>query len=395
MAWYIDATLLPEYHTNRMLCININIHIDTYNNSNAKRLAKLLELFECKQHLKSHMNRQRPQNVHLISSSPWARPKSALCESVRCCRTTLAILKVDVKRLKLEQLWMMSRSWRKLSLSSLEAYLNASRLCTDMSSLQGMSVNDLARQRDNFMRQRRLTCSTSMAQLSRYVASSVRWLFSSMPNVAISEIATFKNAWEAISTNKIWHRQAGVGTATEDDACIPYIKKRTINIGGLRLLRAKVTWRNWWTLLGIMEEEMVKAEDNSHTANDFANFFADKVEAVQLSTSTVQLQNIPHMDIYLTHFQRLHLSRSRRWMMLLKERHVNWIMPRRGSRKNFACCHHHSLQSSSMSHLQWAASHSSTNMQSACLWWRRAIWMRVSLKVKDLSQIFYHFCWRC
>ena len=53
-----------------------------------------------------------------------------------------------------------------------------------------------------------------------------------------------------------------------------------------------------------MGEKTAKAEDNSHTANDFANILADKVEAVRLSKSSVLLQDIPYMErIYLIHFQ--------------------------------------------------------------------------------------------
>ena len=44
---------------------------------------------------------------------------------------------------------------------------------------------------------------------------------------------------------------------------------------------------------------MAKAEDNSHTANDFANFFADKVEAVRISTSSVPLQDIPYTATHI------------------------------------------------------------------------------------------------
>ena len=50
----------------------------------------------------------------------------------------------------------------------------------------------------------------------------------------------------------------------------------------------------WRTLSGFMGEKTAKAEDDCHTANDFANFFADKVEAVRLSTSSVPLQDIPY-----------------------------------------------------------------------------------------------------
>ena len=73
------------------------------------------------------------------------------------------------------------------------------------------------------------------------------------------------------------------------------MKRRTINIGGLRLLTAKGNMKKLWrTLFGIMGEKTAKAEDKSHTANDFANFFADKVEAVRPSTSTVPLHVITY-----------------------------------------------------------------------------------------------------
>ena len=61
---------------------------------------------------------------------------------------TLIIFKGDVKKPKLEQLWTTSRSWRKLPLSLLEADLKASRLCIDISSLQGIYVRDLAELND-------------------------------------------------------------------------------------------------------------------------------------------------------------------------------------------------------------------------------------------------------
>ena len=45
---------------------------------------------------------------------------------------------------------------------------------------------------------------------------------------------------------------------------------------------------------------MAKAEDDSHTVNDFANFFADTVEAVRLSTSSVPLLDIPYTATHNT-----------------------------------------------------------------------------------------------
>ena len=60
--------------------------------------------------------------------------------------------------------------------------------------------------------------------------------------------------------------------------------------------RIKKLWR---TLTGIIGEKTAKAEDNSHTVNDFANFFADKVEVVRLSTSSVPLQDIPYTATHM------------------------------------------------------------------------------------------------
>ena len=55
----------------------------------------------------------------------------------------------------------------------------------------------------------------------------------------------------------------------------------------------------WRTLLSIIGEKMARAEDNRHTANDFANFFAEKVKTVRLSTSSVPLQDIPYMTTHI------------------------------------------------------------------------------------------------
>ena len=48
-----------------------------------------------------------------------------------------------------------------------------------------------------------------------------------------------------------------------------------------------------------MGENTAKAEDNNHTANDFAKFFTDKVEAVHLSTSSVPFQDIPYTTMHI------------------------------------------------------------------------------------------------
>ena len=65
----------------------------------------------------------------------------------------------------------------------------------------------------------------------------------------------------------------------------------------------------WRTLSSFMGQKTAKAEDNSHTANDFAIFFADMVEAVRMSISTVPLQDIPYTATHI--FILLHYYKTR------------------------------------------------------------------------------------
>ena len=49
----------------------------------------------------------------------------------------------------------------------------------------------------------------------------------------------------------------------------------------------------------LLGEKTDKAADDSHTANDFVNLFADMVEAVLLSTSSVPFPDIPYTATYV------------------------------------------------------------------------------------------------
>ena len=122
----------------------------------------------------------------------------------------------------------------------------------------------------------------------------------------------------------------------------------------------------WRTLSGITGEKTAKAEDNSHTANDFANFCADKVEAVRLSISSVPLQDIPYTATHiLDSFSTLTIEKVEKMIDAANRKTCQldpdptWIV------KSFGRCCRHSSHGSSMSHLQRVASQSGTNMQSS------------------------------
>ena len=97
---------------------------------------------------------------------------------------------------------------------------------------------------------------------------------------SISEI--FMNAPEVIPTDT--DRLAWVQQIKKMNSQHWRTNKIAYSIGNMKKL--------WWTLLDIMGKKTYKADDSNHTANDFANFFNNKDEAVNIS---VPLQDIPHM----------------------------------------------------------------------------------------------------
>ena len=101
-----------------------------------------MDAFECKQQV--HQPTQTAGHTLDLVITRSETNISCLRVGEMLSDHALVIFKVDVKKPKHKQIWTMSRSWQKLSLSSLEADLKASRLCADMSSLQGMSADNLA-----------------------------------------------------------------------------------------------------------------------------------------------------------------------------------------------------------------------------------------------------------
>ena len=197
----------------------------------------------------------------------------------------LVIVKVDVKSRNWSS-WTTSRSWRKLSLSSLEADLKASRLCADRSSLQGMSVGDLAE-----------LYETTMSDVLDKHCPAVKVCRKFSPLTPWFDAECRQSRRYSRMPERRYRR-----TRSETDrlAWVQQLKKmhslyeeknhqhwRTNSKGNMKKL--------WQTLSGIIGEKMAEAEENNNPANDFANFFADKVEAVRMPISYVPLQDITYI----------------------------------------------------------------------------------------------------
>ena len=298
----------------------------------------------------------------------------------------LVIFKADVKKPKLKQLWTTIRSWWKLSLSSLEADLKASIYCTPTCLPCKECLSTIWQ---NSMRQRYLICSTSTARLWRYVGPLTPWL-----DAECRQSRRYSRMFE--------RRYRRMRSDTDKLAWVQQLNK----MHALYEAKNHQHWRTkladskenmkklWWTLSGIMGKKMAKAEDNSHTANDLANFITDKIKAVHLPTSSVPLYDITYMATHiLDSFSMLTIEQVEKMIGAVQGKTCQldpaptWIV-------SFARCYRHSSHCSSMSHLQRLASRSGTNMQSSRLCLRRAICMRVSLKATDLYLIchFYRIC---
>ena len=288
------TTVLEQLSTSRcpiIVCGDLNIHFDVCNDSNTKKLGKLLDSSECKQQVHQPMHTAGHTLDLVITRSE---------SNISCLRVgemlsdhALVIFKVDVKKLKLEQLWTTSQSWRNLSLSSLETDLKASRLCADMSSLQGISVDDVAELYGTTTSDL-LDKHCPVVKVCRKIGPLTLWF-----DAECRQSRRYSRMLE--------RRYRRTRSDTDRLAWVQQLKKihllyeeKNHQHWMTKIADSKRNMKKLWqTLSFIMGEKTTKAEHNSHTVNDFANFFIDKVEAVRLSTSSVPLQDIPYMATHI------------------------------------------------------------------------------------------------
>jgi len=105
------------------------------------RLAELLESFNCVQHVGEPTHREG----HTLDLAITRRETAVRDVRVGGLLSDHALVTItlDISKPRVQHTWMTCRYWRNLSLSEFKAKLMASRLCNDLSSLDGMSADEM------------------------------------------------------------------------------------------------------------------------------------------------------------------------------------------------------------------------------------------------------------
>jgi len=105
------------------------------------RLAELLQSFDCTQ----HVNEPTHKVGHILDLVITQRETTVSGVHVGRLQSDRALVSatLDISKPPVQYTWKTCRNWHNLSLTEFETDLTASRLCNDLSSLDGMSADEL------------------------------------------------------------------------------------------------------------------------------------------------------------------------------------------------------------------------------------------------------------
>jgi len=258
---------------------DFNVHVDVHDDVNATRLRALLQSFDCVQHVDQPTHRDGHTLDLVVTSSDTKL--SHLHVGDLLSDHALVTFSLGMKRPRAVRQRTTIRPWKKFCRSAFEADLAASRLCTDMSVLQDLSADDLAEMYDTTM-QSLLDKHCPAIQIQRKSAPMTPWFDADCR-------ASRRNS------RRLERRKTRTGDAADRLAWIRQLKA----MHTLYEEKEQHYWRGkieedkgnskklWQTMSGIMGEKPTgQCENGDCTADDFAKFFADKVDSIRTEAAS-------------------------------------------------------------------------------------------------------------
>ena len=282
------TSVLEEMSVQRRSCIicgDFNIHIDDDNDVHAKKFGELLQTFDLVQHV-----REPTHTAGHILDVVISRPDTEVQQlSVGSFVSDHAVVnfKLNLRQQATTHPLIVRRRWRNLIAADFEADLAASRLCADLTGLADLSPDDLVDLYDNEM---------------------LKLLDKHCPKVMVRQKRCKLTPWFDAECRASRRRVRAAERR--------YRRRRrdvdkTTWLTRLKLLHVlyeqknKLYWRAkiddtqgdsrklWRTLSSIMGDSKKASHSSGHTADEFATFFAEKVDGVRKSTSSTPLPHVP------------------------------------------------------------------------------------------------------
>ena len=281
------ATVLEQVSLNGcpfVICGDLNVHVDDSNDGHAARFVDLLCSFDCVQHV--HDPTHRDGHTLDVVITPSYTKVCDISVGPYISDHALVSYTLDIRRPRLQHQFDFRRSWRNFDNDSFLADLMTSRLCTNLNSLNRLSVDELVELYDNEM-QLLLNKHCPYVKVYRKAGKLTPW-FDGECRRCRRRTRALERRYRRTrrDTDRLaWMAQLKTMHFLYETKNQQYWKGKISDCQG----NCKQLWRTFSDITGNKSSRC----DVEHSVNDFANFFAEKVESVRKSTATTPLQHIP------------------------------------------------------------------------------------------------------
>jgi len=269
-----------------VVCGDFNVHVDQSDDVHAVQLAQILQLFGLVQHV-SEPTHNAGHTLDLVIAKSETE---VLDLRVGDMISDHALIRFTLRAKKpiAEAHWTTSRAWRRLSRDAFASDLSASRLCSDLVSLDNSaSTDDLVKLYRDVMTNL-LNKHCPMVKVRRKVKPMTPWFDAdcrAARRCARSAERRFRR--KRTAANKCnWAEKLKVMRGLYEDKNNNYWRAQISASKG----DSKRLWRTLDGVLGKVESD----DTGALTADDFATYFNDKVELVRQSTASTPLYDVPH-----------------------------------------------------------------------------------------------------
>ena len=276
---------LATYNCPVVICGDFNVHVDQIDNPNAVRLRQLLESFGCIQHV-TEPTHTAGHTLDLVITRSETEISDVHTGGM-ISDHALVRFTLSVKKSRLGVEWITRRAWRKLSPDLFASDLAASNLCSDLDALNDLSVDDLAKlYRDVLTDLLDRHCPT--VKVRRRDIQKTPW-FDTDCRAARRRARAAERRFRRSRIDedkRVWVEKVKAMRLLYEEKNNNYWRSEiAASKGDTRRL-----WRTFQSVLG----EVPTADTDDHTADEFAAFFSDKVEAVRTSTAATPLYDVPY-----------------------------------------------------------------------------------------------------
>lgn len=276
--------LLAVYGCPVVVCGDFNVHVDQPDDVHAVRLADLLQSFGCVQHVAEPTHNAGHILDLVITTADTLI--SDLRVGVMVSDHMLIRFILHVNRPASDAQKVTRRAWRRLSRDAFASDLAASKLCSDLSECDDMSVDDMVQ-----LYNRALTelldkhCPSVMVRCRDKQATP--W-FDADCRAARRHTRAAERRYRRTRSDadkSLWWREL--------QALRQLYEMKNCSFWRTEIAESKGNMKRLWrTLYGVLGEAS-SGDVGELTAEDFAVFFKDKVESVRASTASTPLYDVP------------------------------------------------------------------------------------------------------